>query len=372
MERSAVASPSPAGTIAIRVTTRPAYELILSLVAFSTPSRVDSYAVGASWFADVDARLDAPLRDRIERLSNRCEHILIRLFDVAIDLSPTAPAEDFIAAVEALDPSRLRLTLLGYYARRSRRRVDPAIILAAAEGDGTAARRLIEGNSDGPECERALSNVLSMDGATIAELIVSTLRQWRDRVFDDLWAQVSPSLEREAERLRGRSRELGLDAFLDEATNGSEVAVAADIDEIEVFPTWVLRPWNVFWERGTTQVIGVAARDEDANGDPDAPPQRLVQLARALGDERRLRVLRRLTTGNYTLQELSEHFGIPKTTLLHHLVILRSVGIVRVGPGTNGRYSLRADMPMELHRLLDGYLPAVTRGASGGGPGIVG
>jgi DNA-binding IclR family transcriptional regulator len=100
------------------------------------------------------------------------------------------------------------------------------------------------------------------------------------------------------------------------------------------------------------------------SADPDEPPERLVRLSRALGDERRLRVLRHLTTGDYSLQELSERFGIPKTTLLHHLVILRSVGIVRVGPGANGRYSLRPGMPLELHRLLEGYLPAVRTDAS--------
>jgi DNA-binding transcriptional ArsR family regulator len=128
---------------------------------------------------------------------------------------------------------------------------------------------------------------------------------------------------------------------------------------IELFPQWVLRPWNVFWEHGTAQIIGVPIPAEHASADPDEPPDRLVNLARALGDERRLRILRRLTTGSYSLQDLADHFGIPKTTLLHHLVILRSAGIVRVGPGPLGKYSLRPEMPLELHRLLDGYLPPV-------------
>lgn len=93
-------------------------------------------------------------------------------------------------------------------------------------------------------------------------------------------------------------------------------------------------------------------------------------MTRALGDERRLRILRRPTTGDYSLQELAEHFAIPKTTLLHHLVILRSVGIVSVGPGANGRYSLRAGMPLELLRLLDRYLPAAVTQSSVGSPGL--
>ena len=115
----------------------------------------------------------------------------------------------------------------------------------------------------------------------------------------------------------------------------------------------------VFWEHGTAQIIGVAVPPERATTDPEEPPERLVALAKALGDERRLRVLRRLTNGSFTLQELADHFEMPKTTLLHHLVILRAAGIVRVGPGTAGRYSLRPDVPIELARLLQVYLPIV-------------
>jgi DNA-binding transcriptional ArsR family regulator len=132
---------------------------------------------------------------------------------------------------------------------------------------------------------------------------------------------------------------------------------APGIEEIEVFPTWVLRPWDVFWEQDETMLLGVGIPDREPSDDPDAPPDRLVRLARALGDERRLRILRRLLAETYTLQELAEHLGTPKTTLLHHLVILRSAGIVRVGPGPQGRYSLRPGVARELYRLLDDYLP---------------
>jgi hypothetical protein len=48
-------------------------------------------------------------------------------------------------------------------------------------------------------------------------------------------------------------------------------------------------------------------------------------------------------------------------------VILRSAGIVRVEAGANGRYSLRAGMPTELNRLVEGYLPAVRRAPVGAG-----
>jgi len=145
--------------------------------------------------------------------------------------------------------------------------------------------------------------------------------------------------------------------FLAEAANGADLVPAPGIEEIEVFPTWVLRPWDVFCEQDDMMLVGVSIPDREPSEDPDAPPDRLVRLARALGDERRLRILRKLLVGRFSLQELAEQLATPKTTLLHHLVILRSAGIVRVGPNAQGRYSLRPGTAGELHRLLDDYLP---------------
>jgi len=343
--------------ISVRVTAKPAYELLLTLVAYLTPGRVDSYAVGSEWFAEVDERLDQPTRDVVARLFAGCEHLAVRLLDVARHLPAPGDAEALIQEVTALDPRTVRLTLFGYHSGRVRQRVAPSVILAAAEGDRAAGLTLVEHGADGPECERALAGVLAMTDRDAAGLLVELLRAWNERVFAPSFARVGPIIEREAERLRGRSRELGAEAFLAEAANGADIVPAPGIEEIEVFPTWVLRPWDVFCEQDETMLVGVGIPDREPSDDPDAPPDRLVRLARALGDERRLRILRKLLAGSFSLQELAEQLATPKTTLLHHLVILRSAGVVRVGPTAQGRYSLRPGTARELHRLLDDYLP---------------
>jgi DNA-binding transcriptional ArsR family regulator len=356
----------PTGSLpALRVDPRPAYEFILSLIAFATPQRVDSYDIGPEWFERSSGKVTNELRAQIERLTCGCEHLLCRLFGVAHDLEPPASADALIGAVERLDPATLRLTLLGYYAKRTRRRVPPEVILAAAEGDASAQRRLVADASDGPECERALAVTLATEAPALHALVLVVLRGWRDAAWGDHLAEAWPIIAREADRLRAMAAQMPVDRLVNQATNGAEVLPAPGIDTIELYPTWVLRPWTIQWEHESTLILGVSVPPEQLSADPDEPPDRLVRLSRALGDERRLRILRRLTTGDYSLQELSEHFAIPKTTLLHHLVILRSVGIVSVAAGANGRYSLRPGMPLELHRLLDGYLPAVRTDASG-------
>jgi DNA-binding transcriptional ArsR family regulator len=350
----------------LRIERRDAYEFLLTLTAYATPYRVDSYDVGAAWFERVDGAVGAAEKDAIRELTAGCEHVFVRLFGLAHDLGAPGTSGQLLDAVAGLDPADLRLSLLGYYSKRTRRRVAPDVILAAAGGDPTAVRTFLADASDGPECVTALTGILAADPAGLRDRLVEAMRAWDRSVFADHAAAVGPLLEREVDRLRRREREVGERKVLTEATNGSEIIAEPGTDTIELFPHWVLRPWNVFWEHGSSQMIGVPIPAEHASADPDDPPDRLVALAKALGDERRLRILRRLTEGSYSLQELADHFGIPKTTLLHHLVILRSAGIVRVGPGATPTYSLRAEMPLELHRLLDGYLPAIPRPRNGG------
>ena len=76
------------------------------------------------------------------------------------------------------------------------------------------------------------------------------------------------------------------------------------------------------------------------------PADRLRELGRALGDQTRIRVLERLREGDLTLPELCEALGSPRTTLLHHLALLRAAGLVdlRVRGGTRpNSYSLAED-----------------------------
>ena len=349
----------------LAIATRPAYEFILTATAFVTPQRVDSYDVGPAWFTRTEASLGPEETNRIRALTGGCEHVLVRLLGVAHDLPAPGSAGDLIDGLARLSADDLRLTLLGYYSKRIRRRAAPELIRDAAGGDAAAQRTFVTAASDGPDCESALRSILGRPAEDLRVELLGVLATWRERVFDDHFAIVGAILEREVDRLRHRSAELTLDRFLEEATGGATVVAEPGTETIEVFPHWALRPWNVFWEHATSQIVGVAVPTEHASANPDDPPDRLVSLAKALGDERRLRILRRLSGGSYTLQELADHFAIPKTTLLHHLVMLRAAGVVRVGPGPFGRYSLRPEMPRELQRLLEAYLPAVPRDRRG-------
>ncbi|MBS4174671.1 winged helix-turn-helix transcriptional regulator [Bacillus sp. FJAT-49736] len=64
----------------------------------------------------------------------------------------------------------------------------------------------------------------------------------------------------------------------------------------------------------------------------------LVLKHKALGDEARLRMIKLLYEGDRTLQEITEHLDIGKSTIHHHLKILRSARLIEI---IQSKYSLK-------------------------------
>jgi DNA-binding transcriptional ArsR family regulator len=140
-----------------------------------------------------------------------------------------------------------------------------------------------------------------------------------------------------------------------EAATGWEYVPEPGIHRAVLIPSYVLRPWSTSGERADTRIFCYPVADESMTAESDTPPVRLVRLVKALADERRLRVVRRLAAGSYTLQEIADEFGVAKTTMQHHLTALRQAGLVRMRM-SDYRYSVRREVLDSLAELLFEYV----------------
>src|SRR6185312_8317925 len=84
----------------------------------------------------------------------------------------------------------------------------------------------------------------------------------------------------------------------------------------------------------------------------------LTVLGAAVGDETRMQLLRELRSGPRTLAELCATLDRPRTTLLHHLALLRSAGLVTltVASGEPNVYRLEARGFATLSRAARGFV----------------
>lgn len=80
----------------------------------------------------------------------------------------------------------------------------------------------------------------------------------------------------------------------------------------------------------------------------------LLEFFKAVGDEKRLRILGLVSNGAYRVSELAEKLDLTEPTVSHHLSKLREVGLVNLKAKGNSRYySLHTGTLAQMHTYLD-------------------
>ena len=133
---------------------------------------------------------------------------------------------------------------------------------------------------------------------------------------------------------------------------GYQYTPAPGIRTIALFPNWWMRPWVILWEHKSTKIFCYPIAPTPEEG---ASPAEVARVYKALGDEGRLKLLRRLSDGPLKLSEAAAELGVAKSTAHHHLAILRQAGFVAIRDEDENVYSLRSELP-QTGDLLSGYL----------------
>jgi DNA-binding transcriptional ArsR family regulator len=250
--------------------------------------------------------------------------------------------------------------MLGYYVRHHRQTTPPDVIYAAAVGDPEAQRKLIRTSyPDDAGWQRTLRWVLSLEATAAKERLFEIAHGWYDEVFREQEQYIMPILARDVEAKRALQATHTPEQLIEICT-GWEYVPEPGVRRIILIPSYVSRPFNGDAESGDTRIFFYPSADESILADASAPPIPLLRLAKALGDERRLRILKKLSNESYTLQELADEFGVAKTTIHHHLIQLRSAGLVRMRM-SDKRFSLRQYAIENLGDLLSRYLNGPTQ-----------
>jgi len=344
----------------VTIEVSPVYELLESLVTTFDTDENDTYEIGSEWIAEARRRAGDDLLARIAAVSQGDADTFIHLIGLAYDTPVPRDLPAFFAHLRKTDADEIRLHLVQFYARDTRRLTPPSVIRAAVAGDPKAREEFLRtSHPDWEPWTDYLRRVLDADGEKLKSELIAILKLWAERVWKPEALKIMPIIERDAEAKRDLLRELPLDRFIPTATNGVEFAPRPGIDRVVMIPSFMNRPLVSYLEFGEVLIIVYPVADESVTAETDAPPLRLVRLSKALGDEKRLRILRALAEGEKTLMELAETFGVAKTTMHHHMIVLRSAGLVSVGVGQK-RYRLRTETVPDVGALLSGYLGAVT------------
>jgi DNA-binding transcriptional ArsR family regulator len=329
-----------------------AYELVLGLRMLVDDEDPSSYTVGERWFEETQARAGRELISVVERYSGGHEILFGYLLALVAEARPPRDVPAFLATLERTSPGELRRILLGFRLRTYRGGVTDEVITAAADGDRRARRTLLRECLDWQRA--AYEYALSLEAAEAKELLRRAVRGWSEAVLAPVEDETSRALSRSARAARALTERLPLEDLVDSVTRGIRYAPEPGIERVLLVPHVVSRPWSIFTESGATKIVCYGVDETLVTG--DTPPDPLVAAYKALGDETRLRILRRLADGPATLQELTELLGLAKSTVHGHLLVLRTAGLVLTDMSKKAGYTLRRETLAESAALLESYL----------------
>src|SRR5918911_1352446 len=278
----------------------PAYELLVSLKAYVNRREHKTLELGAGWARGVRRQLPPELAAELASVTALAD---VHVPDLLIWQCPgTRDVSGYLHWLGALSVGELYERVAPY---------------------------LLEGRAPLPR-----------DLSLVRDRYMRVLVAWDEQYFRLVDPAILRGLAADAASRQALVGTLAPETLVEVATCGVHFVPQPGPELVLLVPQYHYRPWNVFQDYRGLRVIQYPA--DALPSVPDEPPPGLLRLTRALSDESRLRILRFLATGPRSFTDVVQVMGLAKSTVHHHMVVLRAAGLVRVhDSGDAISYSLR-------------------------------
>ena len=313
---------------------RPVYDFLFSLSA-DAGTTDDLPAADREWLTTTRAALSDPESHGLQALI--ASDLAIHIASYAIQHPELRTGDDLVASIDTVETAGFLRALLTDFLDD---RITGDLIDRCAHGDEGALSALRDAM---PEHKTAFHTLLD-DPSAAHRHIAGALRAWAD-AFRPIEARITGILERDhAGRVADRAT-LDPSELIERTTNGIRWLSEPGVRRVVLAPSYLVRPYNFTFSGGDWRMFVYPVADEATEPhDPLAPPQSVLRLHRALGDDTRLRILRLLKERDFYLTEIAERLELSKPTIKHHLAQLRAACLVTLTEeGGMSYYSLRRD-----------------------------
>lgn len=333
------------------------FEVALTIWSVFSPKATNAaYDLGAGWLEKIKNQTSGDLAERLITLGGPWCATWLAISSFLLSAPHPHDPDHVFDWLSSVDDKRLRRWIIGYSCHSE----NQALIEQAADGDLDSAKTLLGAQlEEKPELIDHIEWLVKAEG--LPENYADALREFRTEVFSDYEDEFAEAISRAAGAQRTVPTNGNAKEIVEEVTSGIEFDIPQGVTRVVLIPSIVTRPLSVIDVNRGTLVVYYGVADEFVDSDPHAPPSWLVRTYKALGDERRLRILHRLSEGPASLDDLTEMLNLSKSTVHHHIALLRGAGLIRVHisedkSSAKKNFSLREQSLADARGFLDSYL----------------
>lgn len=333
-------------TYDVQVVYSPLWECALGIAAVTNSRLIDTLERPITYWEELKASLPKNLLHHLDYVE---KHNTWKALLQLLHHLESSNLSEFCASVESLQSTQIKFICLPYIGEKFQ-----PLRERAAAGDESAILELKQKTSDNPFFPQYIEFISNSDTDELKAHLIEVMTLWYEAVVGPELEKINEILKIDYESKNEMREKMSPEELVQWATGGVNYLPEPSVHNVLLIPQYIYRPWNIEADIEDTKVFYYPVANESLSpNDKYMPSNFLVQKHKALGDETRLRIVKLLSKYDRSLQELTEILNMGKTTIHHHLKILRAAKLVEMN---GAKYSLKANVVKLLFKELDQYL----------------
>ncbi|MDQ0271355.1 ArsR/SmtB family transcription factor [Cytobacillus purgationiresistens] len=224
----------------------------------------------------------------------------------------------------------------------------------ASSMEREAIYEMQELTKDNPFFPQYIEFISLGDASILKSHLIAVMTGWYEAVIQAQEEDVERILQLDLKDKQRMQEKMTAEELVEWATGGVSYQPEPRVNSVLLIPQYTYRPWNIEADIEETKVFYYPIANESINpSDQYMPNYSLLLRYKALGDETRMRMIKLLNEKDCSLQEITNHLNMGKTTAHHHLKILRSAKLVETKAA---QYSLKRQALKWLNDEMSSYL----------------
>ena len=334
------------------------YDFFISLSVLLNPER---FNVRATWAAGVRSRIPSEERRIIKTLHTHLHLPSIWCYKTSV---PSQSGEALLQILQSIpDDQILNLLFLQTPQEQGIRKLLEEITLRGSwqEENAQELRQAFEHNLiyNKPAEIKALMNLYCTPGET-GRLYKKALAFYYHTFFKEEEERILPYLEKSMQEGRILAETQPLQQLIESLCNGLTLQLEPSIQELVCSPSYWITPlisYDHLTADKSMLLYGCRPINETVVPGENLSPH-MMQSIKALADPTRLKIIKLLQQAPLTPKAISELLRLRPPTVIHHLQILRSCGLVHLmlNESDERLYNIKSEVLKEILQELGDFL----------------
>ncbi|QED46273.1 ArsR/SmtB family transcription factor [Cytobacillus dafuensis] len=322
------------------------WECALGIAAITNTTLINTLEKPVKYWRDIRKSLSNELLENLDFVEkNNTWKALLQLLH-AKDFSHLKELTSYIEELPLTDLKYISLPFIGLKYQTVRQN--------AALGEESAINELKDLTNNNPFFPSYIEFMCKVDGNLLKEHLISVMTGWYGEVIEKESELLNRILQADYEAKKEMRGKMNPEELVEWSTGGITYMPEPTVNHVLLIPQYIYRPWNIEADIEGTKVFYYPIANESISpNDRYTPNNFLVLKHKALGDEVRLRIVKLLYEADLTLQNITDQLNIGKSTVHHHLKILRAAKLVEI---IGSKYSLKKKAVEFLSEELNIFL----------------